>query len=265
MVMSDEKQQLNRREFLKWTGLTGVALLGGSLLSACGGDATRQGTMGGSSSDSEILGAAQIAEALATTTYTVIVKSAPFFQRLSSDDQAYFRAAREVEMAHYELLKSALNRPTPITTFYFPPNMFSNAKVTLDTLVTLEEAFIAAYLVGVRDLSTPALKVVAARILAVESDHRTVARVVATEIDPADGGPFTTLKGFSGVEEPVSPPNDNAFARTYRFASIQDAVRALRPFIDRDAAQQAGFDVSRPYRFEPFTPRLPNPRGGIDG
>jgi hypothetical protein len=40
-------------------------------------------------------------------------------------------------------------------------------------LVTLEDAFIAAYLVGVRDLSTPDLRVTAARIMGIESDHRT--------------------------------------------------------------------------------------------
>ena len=181
-------------------------------------------------------------------------------------DQNYFRAAREVEMAHYQLLMSALNnRPTPVTTFYFPQGMFNDAQVTLDTLVTLEEAFIAAYLVGVRDLSTPELKVTAARILAVESDHRTVARVVATEIDPADGGPFTRLRGLSGQQEDVDPPNDNAFARTYQLRSIADAVNALRPFISREAAQQAGHDVNRPFEFRPFTPRLPNPRGGVNG
>ncbi len=253
---------LTRREFLGVSGALGLAVMGSALLSGCGGsNTTRQTTP-----DDEILSAAQIAEALATTMYTAIIETAPFFQRLSPEDQEYFRAARQVEMVHYQLLMSARNNtPTPITTFYFPQGMFTNAKTTLDTLVTLEEAFVAAYLVGVRDLSTASLKVTAARILAVESDHRTAARVVAAEIDPADGGPFTTLRGLSGQEEPVSPPNDNAFARTFQLGSIADAVNALRPFINREAAQQAGFDVSRPFQFRPFSPTLPNPRGGIDG
>jgi hypothetical protein len=264
MSKMDEKF-LSRREFLTVSSALGIAALGSTLLSGCGGSdgstTTRQ-----PSRDEEILGAAQIAEALATTMYTAIIEQAPFFQRLDAFDQNYFRAAREVEMAHYQLLMSALNnRPTPVTTFYFPRGMFTDARVTLDTLVTLEEAFIAAYIVGVRDLSTPELKVTAARILAVESDHRTVARLVATEIDPADGGPFTTVRGLSGQQEPVDPPNDNAFARTYQLRSIADAVNALRPFINREAAQQAGYDVNRPFEFRPFTPRLPNPRGGVNG
>lgn len=256
-------ETLSRRELLKLFGAFGMVTIGGTLFSGCGGggSATRQPTP-----DEEILTAAQIAEALATTMYTAIIEQSPFFQRLSAFDQNYFRAARQVEMAHYQLLMSARNNtPAPITTFYFPQGMFTNAKTTLDTLVTLEEAFVAAYLVGVRDLSTPALKVTAARILAVESDHRTVARVVATEVAPADGGPFTTLRGLSGQEEAVDPPNDNAFARTFQLGSIADAVNALRPFINRDAAQQAGFDVSRPFQFQPFTPTLPNPRGGVNG
>ncbi len=262
--MNEQYCSLNRREFLTLMGIGGAALIGGSLLSACG-DGRSVTPPPSRSTDEEILGAAQIAEALATTTYDNIINNAPFFQRLDPEDQRYFRSALQVEMAHYDLLTSALNRPTPVTTFYFPQNMFTNAKVTLDTLVTLEEAFIAAYLVGVRDLSQVSLKVTAARILAVESDHRTVARVIAPEVAPADGGPFSTLKGLSGAEESVDPPNDNAFARTYQLASIQDPVQALRPFINRDAAEEAGFDVSRSFVFRPFTPTLPNPRGGIDG
>jgi len=38
--------------------------------------------------------AAQIAEALAVTTYTNIINTAPFFTRLASDDQGYLKTAR---------------------------------------------------------------------------------------------------------------------------------------------------------------------------
>src|SRR4051794_1793004 len=51
--------------------------------------------------DLAILGAAQIAEALAVTTYTGIIDTAPFFGRLEGDDQEYFKAARSEEMSHY--------------------------------------------------------------------------------------------------------------------------------------------------------------------
>ena len=44
--------------------------------------------------DRAILIAAEIAEALAVTTYSNIIDTAPFFGRLASDDQGYLRAAR---------------------------------------------------------------------------------------------------------------------------------------------------------------------------
>jgi hypothetical protein len=60
-------------------------------------------------------------------------------------------------------------------TFYYPPKMFADAQTTLNILVTLEDAFIAAYLVGVRQFSTPDLRVTAARIMGIESNHRVIA------------------------------------------------------------------------------------------
>jgi hypothetical protein len=45
--------------------------------------------------------------------------------------------------------------------------MFEDSQTTLDVLVTLEDAFIAAYLVGVRKFSTANLRVTAARIMGI--------------------------------------------------------------------------------------------------
>src|ERR1700722_8843438 len=56
--------------------------------------------------DRDILVAAQIAEALAVTTYSNIIDIAPFFTRLESDDQGYLIAARQEEMSHYLLEQS---------------------------------------------------------------------------------------------------------------------------------------------------------------
>ncbi|HEY1597747.1 MAG TPA: hypothetical protein VGF74_20275 [Thermoleophilaceae bacterium] len=33
------------------------------------------------------------------------------------------------------------------------------------------------------------------------------------------------------------------------------------PFADKNAAGKAGFDTSKAYKFEPFTPTLPEPLG----
>ena len=71
--------------------------------------------------DTAILIAAEIAEALAVTTYSNIINTAPFFGRLESDDQGYLRAARQEEMSHYLLEESVTGQPSPFTSFFYLP------------------------------------------------------------------------------------------------------------------------------------------------
>jgi Ferritin-like domain len=212
-------------------------------------------------SDRDILVAAEIAEALAVTTYTNIINIAPFFANIPTDDQGYLMGARQEEMSHYLLEQSVTDQFTPFTSFYYPKNMFADAQTTLNTLVTLEDAFIAAYLVGVRNFSTTPLRVTAARIMGIESDHRTLARVIGPDVAAQDGGPITTITGIQGVAESVAPPNNNGYERTLCLTNIDQVVQALLPFVDATAAQAAGFDTSKTYAFEPFNPTLPNPLG----
>jgi ferritin-like protein len=211
--------------------------------------------------DRDILIAAEIAEALAVTTYSNIINTAPFFTRLESDDQGYLQAALQEEMSHYLLEQSVTDQNTPFTQFYYPVNMFADAQTTLNTLVSLEDAFIAAYLVGVRHFSTPNLRVTSARIMGIESDHRTLARVVGPGVSPTDGGPIEMITGLQGVPESVDPPNNNGYERTLCLSRIEQAVQALLPFADINAAKNAGFDPSKSFSFQPFTPTLPNPLG----
>ena len=273
---------LDRRAFLRSTGtstvgLASLAVLGsglvapGAKLLAQNKDNNGQdkkqadGRFHLTREDIDILVAAEIAEALAVTTYTGIINNAPFFTRLEDDDQGYLRAARDEEMSHYLLEQGATGQPTPFTTFYYPPNMFDSAQVTLDTLVTLEDAFIAAYLVGVRDFSNPDLRVTAARIMGIESDHRTLARVIGPGVAAMDGGPIETITGIQGVAESVDPPNNNGYERTLLLTDISQAVSALLPFVDPQAAIRAGFDVGRPFAFAPFSPTLPIDLGDFHG
>ncbi len=211
--------------------------------------------------DRDILIAAEIAEALAVTMYSNIINIAPFFQSLEEDDQGYLVAARQEEMSHYLLEQSVTDQPSPFTNFFFPMNMFTNAQTTLNTLVTLEDAFIAAYLVGVRNFSTRDLRVTAARIMGIESDHRTLARVVGPGVNAAFGGPLEAIVGLKGVSESVDPPNNNGYERTACWTSIDQAVNALLPFVDFKSAKAAGFDTSHAYPFQSFSPTLPSPLG----
>jgi len=211
--------------------------------------------------DRDILVAAEIAEALAVTTYTNIINNAPFFKQLPTDDQGYLIAARQEEMSHYLLEQSVTDQFTPFNQFFYPPKMFTDAQTTLNILVTLEDAFIAAYLVGVRNFSTRNLRVTAARIMGIESDHRTLARVLGGDVTAPFGGPIENITGIQGVAESIDPPNNNGYERTLCWISIDQALAALTPFVDFNAAKAAGFDTLQSFPFEPFNPTLPNPLG----
>jgi len=264
VAAEDSGAVVDRRAFLRRGAAAGVglaAVAGGLPGSALARSLRSEAT----SSDLSILGAAQIAEALAVTTYANIIDNAPFFKRLEEDDQGYLKAARQEEMSHYLLEMSVTKKPSPYTAFFYPKHMFADAQTTLNTLVTLEDAFIAAYLVGVRDFSTPALRVTAARIMGIESDHRTLARVVAPGVAKKDGGPIETVTGVLGKPESVDPPNNNGYERTLKWTKISQAVAALTPFASKEAAAKAGFDTTTSYAFKPFTPTLPNQLGAFHG
>jgi Ferritin-like domain len=267
---AEPKVATSRREFLQRTAIAGTAgAVGlGSFLALASPAAKALSLRDHDDDDDDpkrrdvsILIAAEIAEALAVTTYTNIIDSAPFFTRIPSDDQAYLIAARQEEMSHYLLEQSVTDQPSPFKSFFYPKGMFQDAQTTLNVLVTLEDAFIAAYLVGVRHFSTPDLRVTAARIMGIESDHRTLARVVAADVASQDGGPIEKVTGAQGVAESIDPPNNNGYERTLCWSRIKQAVDALTPFADITTAKAAGFDVSKSFGFYPFTPKLPNPLG----
>jgi hypothetical protein len=252
-----------RKGFLKSAAVVGAgsASLGMLTPAAALAKAKDKGKGSPTRGDLAILKAAQIAEALAVTTYTNIINTSPFFKNLASDDQGYLKAALQEEMSHYLLEESLTKKPSQFTTFYYPSKMFTDAQTTLNVLVTLEDAFIAAYLVGVRHFSTADLRVTAARIMGIESDHRTLARVVGPGVAGGDGGPIEQITGIQKTAESVDPPNDNGYERTLQLKNIGQAVEALLPFAEKAAAEKAGFDVTKPYAFVPFTPTLPGPLG----
>jgi hypothetical protein len=267
---SEEGAGVSRRSFFKHAGLGATAAAAGVLFAPTASalaprDEDPEFATPHSSNitagDRSILIAAQIAEALAVTTYSRIISHSPFFQRIPDDDQAYLRGALQEEMSHYALEQSVTNENTPFDEFFYPKNMFHDTKVTLNTLVTLEDAFIAAYLVGVRNFSSTALRVTAARIMGIESDHRTLARVIGPDVAAMDGGPIKVITGAQGFRESVSPPNNNGYERTLCWTKISQAVDALTPFVDEEAAEAAGFDESKTYKFKPFAPKLPSLHG----
>src|ERR1700678_2338208 len=159
----DTQSRSSRRSFLKgaaFTGATTLAALGG-LATVASAQLQDEGIESMqwerdhlNKGDRDILVAAEIAEALAVTTYSNIINIAPFFQQIPSDDQGYLIGARQEEMSHYLLEQSVTSQPTPYTQFFYPPKMFSDAQTTLNILVTLEDAFIPPYLIAVRNFTT---------------------------------------------------------------------------------------------------------------
>jgi len=269
--LDDQGQSgFSRRSFFKQAALLGAAAAAGAALAPTASAFVLHGedpedeiphASNLTPGDKSILIAAEIAEALAVTTYSNIIHRSPFFQRIPDDDQNYIKAALQEEMSHYALEQSVTNENTPFEEFFYPKNMFHDTQTTLSTLVTLEDAFIAAYLVGVRNFSTTALRVTAARIMGIESDHRTLARVIGPDVAAKDGGPILFVTGAQGFKERIAPPNNNGYERTLCWTKISQAVDALTPFVDKNAAESAGFDTSKKYKFNPFTPKLPSPHG----
>ena len=106
--MTETLAARSRKTFLRDAALGSAALTGmgaiGALVPAAYADGHHHHKKGGVTKDDvQILIAAEIAEALAVTTYSNIINTAPFFAHLPDDDQGYIKAALQEEMSHYAL------------------------------------------------------------------------------------------------------------------------------------------------------------------
>ena len=184
--------------------------------------------------DLEILGAAQIAEALAVTTYTNIINTAPFFKNLEDDDQGYLKAAVQEEMSHYLLEESVTGKPTPFTTFYYPPKMFTDAQTTLEH-PGHARGRVHRRLSGRRArLQHPG----PAGHRGADHGHRVRppharARRGAGRRRARTAARSRQITGIQKVAESVDPPNNNGYERTLGLTNIGQAVEALLPFADK--------------------------------
>lgn len=230
---------VNRRQLLKGAGIGVATLTAGGILAGCGGSGADGTGVGTAANDKSILQAAQIAEALATSMYTGIING-PVFAMLATNvpDQQYLTAARDEEKYHYDLIKGALGAGDSQTAFWFPAGMFTDKQTTINVLVTLEEAFIAAYLIGVAQFTTAANRQLAGQIMGVEAEHRTLARVIGNDLGLA------STTGLSGTPEAVEPSNNTVYQRTFGLHSISQVVTALTPFLSQSATNSvhATFD-----------------------
>ena len=145
----------------------------------------------------------------------------------------------------------------------FPPNMFANAQTTLNVLVSLEDAFIAAYLVGVRQFSHDSLRVTAARIMGIESDHRTLARVVAPGVAAQDGGPIETVTGISGRRRERRPAQQQRLRAHTRLDKDQPGRHGLTTIRKRGRSRASRLRHLEAIPVQPIHADPPLTTGGV--
>lgn len=159
-------------------GHTRRALLGRAALAAAAMGAVPTGLAFAKGEDAKtILDTAATAEALAVTYLTGVITTIkdPQVQQFAD----VLKAANAAEYAHYEALTSLGAKPLT-KRFWAPDALFETKKDHIfDVIETLEEVFINAYLVGATAFAKAGMDKearYAGQILAVEAQHRTLAR-----------------------------------------------------------------------------------------
>ncbi|HET8626756.1 MAG TPA: ferritin-like domain-containing protein [Thermomicrobiales bacterium] len=197
--------RFSRRTLLKGAGAAGIGLT----LAQVG---LLQTVAAQSESVTDIINIAATAEAMAVTLLGGAIDSASKggygANAISAPVLAILQAARAEEQDHYAFLTGAGAKPLT-TTFTVPdPKILTDAKTLFTTIVTLEGAFIAAYMAAATEftgLKQPGLVKVAFQIGAEEGEHRVLANYALG----------------------VRPANNVAFEKAM-FSTLGDAANALK-------------------------------------
>lgn len=158
-----------RAQFLRNTGKGAVGLaVGGTVLAMAEGVA-----FGQTSGDVEIAKIAATAELLAIDVYTRALAARSGGKVIfAGATRQYLNNARRNEVAHYNALRGVLGAETPKDLkFKYAANTFRSAASIVNLGVTLETAFVRAYITGAKALTVPELRLVAAQIGASEASH----------------------------------------------------------------------------------------------
>lgn len=160
----------------------------------------------------QIIDVAATAEAFAVTALGGALDNAAKGQlALNAEQIQTLTAARAEEQAHYAYLTGAGAQPST-TTFTIPdPRIVTDVPTFLTTLISLEEAFIAAYLAAAQEfvrMGNAALAQVALQIGSVEAEHRAGVRFYAIQAGVISGTPndvafeqamFTSVSGAADL------------------------------------------------------------------
>jgi hypothetical protein len=161
----------------------------------------------------EIINIAATAEAFAVTALGGALASAEEGNlALSMEAVGTLTAARAAEQAHYDYLINAGAEPLTLTFTVPDEAIITDVGTFLTTLVSLEEAFIAAYLAAAQVFvirGEARLAQVALQIGSIEAEHRAGARFFAIQAGVLSG-----------------TPNDVAFEKAL-FSSVGEAAATL--------------------------------------
>jgi hypothetical protein len=161
----------------------------------------------------QIIDIAATAEALAVTALGGAIASAQAGNlALNAEQIEALQAARFAEEQHYQLLLGAGAEALTLTFTSPDPAIVTDVPTFLNTVIGLEEAFIAAYMAAAQEFAIRGeldLAVYANQIGHVEGDHRALLRLYAIEAGVLDG-----------------VPNNLAFAQAL-FTNVGGAAAAL--------------------------------------
>ncbi len=179
----------------------------------------------GCESIQDILDVAVTAEAFAVTFLGVVLDNVVAGNLVLEEDAVgTFVAARAANQAHYDFLIDRGAEPLT-TTFTIPDDILTDLTTFFETVVSLEEALIAAYLTAAQSFvvkDEPELAKVALQIGAVAAEHRVGVRFFGINAGALDD----------------EVPNDVAFEKAL-FERVSEAADLLTElgFIDGDGTE----------------------------
>ncbi len=251
------KKNLDRRKFLKSTGMAGMGVAATTIMAGSATSAFAQEASGATTgiadpithdTPKEIFTAALIAEDLATTFYYNGLVG-PVIQDPSlagpggtathvtsqgdAGDVAYLRAALSEEIVHANLFRSLLGISSPskdpVQTFYFKDGTFDTLGPFIATLEALENAFIGAYLNAVAEFARMA------GVAGLHTNYTIKQLQYFAEVSAAILGVESEHRVLGRVIANLNPANNQNYELVHGIYSVYNgphsAVVALTPFL----------------------------------
>ena len=212
---------LKRKSFLKYTALSGSALVLG--LDACKKSNNNPGQPGTStvdvgSGDPGILNFAYALEQLEAAFYIKV--NASFYTNITSAEQAILTDIMNHEVAHRDFFKAALaSAAIPTLSFDFSSVNFSDRTSVLSTAKALEDTGVSAYNGAGQYIVSPTYLTLAGKIVSVEARHASAIRDLLNPLS-ADFAGDDVVNATSGLDYSRTP---NATDATHPMSIVATA------------------------------------------